>query len=82
MFKTTEERAQIAKNVLELSDFKLLVEEVRKDVFGQWIRTNVNETEKRENLHAVVNGLEQLIATARKYVNDKSFEDARDNQRN
>lgn len=73
----TKARAQAARNLLDSYDFKVLTEEIRRDVFTQWIKTNVPDVDKREALHGVVNGLELMIAKATTWANEGKFEEER-----
>ncbi|MBW6421613.1 hypothetical protein KX729_09190 [Rhizobium sp. XQZ8] len=72
------DRGQAAKRLLENPDFVFIAEQVRQDIFTQFVRTNVADAEKRESLFKVVNGLETLVAKARMYASDGDIELTRD----
>lgn len=74
-------RSQAAKVVCNLPEFKILIEEVKRELFLEWGRTNAGQTDDREALHRIVCGIDNFVVKAEKYANetdiDKDFENAR-----
>lgn len=73
-------RGQNAERVLETGEFKQLVDDVRKDVFEQFVRTNIADIKVREELHGVIYSLDLLLAKAQKYAQDYKFEMTRESR--
>ena len=73
-------RGQNAERVLETNEFKQLVDDVRRDVFEQFVKTNVGDAKIREELHGIVYSLDLLLLKANKYANDYKFELTREDR--
>ncbi|WVT74012.1 hypothetical protein QM996_02540 [Sinorhizobium chiapasense] len=59
---------QNAKRVLEMAEFKATIEEVRKELFDQFRKTNVSDVDQREDLHKVMYACDLFVARLEKYV--------------
>lgn len=76
---TNEElRAQAARNLTTQSDWKILFDAFEEDLFQQWARTNVDQTEEREKLHVILTGLRFARGKAEQYSSNATFDAKRD----
>lgn len=67
-------RGKNAERVLEIPEFKDTLAAIRMDLFNQFTRTNVSETEVREDLHRVAYGLDLFEKKVNSYVSEMKFE--------
>ena len=73
-----ELRAQAARNLTNQSDWKILFDALEEDLFQQWSRTNANQEEERENLHAILTGMRFGRGKAEQWADTANFEHKRD----
>lgn len=74
-------RGQNAKRVLEMPEFKATIDEVRKELFDQFRKTNVSDAEQREDLHRVMYACDLFVSRLQKYVEQSDFEIKLEEQR-
>ncbi|MDR6757207.1 hypothetical protein J2Y48_002503 [Mycoplana sp. BE70] len=67
-------RGQNAKRVLDMPEFKATIEEVRKELFDQFRKTNVADSEQREDLHKIMYACDLFVSRLQKYVEAGEFE--------
>lgn len=67
-------RGQNAKRVLETPEFKSTLDEVRRDIFDQFKRTNVMERSEREEIHRIAYAVDMLVAKLEKYWEIAEYE--------
>lgn len=74
MNQETIARGQNAKRVLDMPEFKATIEEVRKEIFDQFRKTNVGDAEQREDLHKIAYACDLFVARLQKYAEQAEFE--------
>ena len=67
-------RGQAAKRILDNPEFTSTLDHVEKDIFGQFRRLNVSDTEKREDLHKLIYAMDLFVAKLKTYVVDAEIE--------
>lgn len=74
MNQATIARGQNAKRVLDMPEFKATIEEVRNELFDQFRKTNIADTEQREDLHKVMYACDLFVSRLQKYSEQADFE--------
>lgn len=67
-------RGQQAKRILDMPDFQAITNEVRKDLFDQFRKTNVSNIEERERIHQIAYAFDLLDKQLQQYVSEAVFE--------
>ncbi|MFW7357473.1 MAG: hypothetical protein ACODTL_16135 [Brucella sp.] len=67
-------RGQQAKRILDMPEFQAISNEVRKDLFDQFRKTNVSNTEERERIHQISYAFDLLDKQLQQYVSEALFE--------
>ncbi|GAA5657124.1 hypothetical protein Brsp06_03498 [Brucella sp. NBRC 13694] len=67
-------RGQQAKRILDMPEFQEITNEVRKDLFDQFRKTNVSNTEERERIHQIAYAFDLLDKQLQQYVSEAVFE--------
>nr|WP_278422752.1 hypothetical protein [Brucella anthropi] len=67
-------RGQQAKRILDMPEFQAISNEVRKDLFDQFRKTNVGNTEERERIHQIAYAFDLLDKQLQQYVSEALFE--------
>lgn len=67
-------RGQNAKRVLDMSEFQMLADEVRTEIFDRFRKTNVMDREEREETHRIIYAFDLFVARLEKYVSKAEAE--------
>jgi len=67
-------RGQRAKQIIEMLEFKELLEQVKRDTFDEWATTPQSNTDRLNELHNTMVGLNRFYGKIVSYVRDAAVE--------
>lgn len=63
-----------AKRLTENEDFKVVIEKLKVDLFSQFTKTNIADSEDRENLHKLTYAISYLEKRIEKFISLAKYE--------
>ncbi|MCZ7926190.1 hypothetical protein [Agrobacterium pusense] len=61
-------RAQRAETIINLPEYKMLMDEIKEELFAKFSNTKIDAVEERENIHKVMHGVTYFDKKLNSYI--------------